>query len=71
MTETERGTCPFYKYKATYTSEILTCEATKEAVALPDSDSLTKFASIIEEKCLGFDYVKCPHYKKKMRHKSS
>jgi hypothetical protein len=67
MSEIKRGTCPFYKYKATDTSEILTCEATHELVSLPDSNSLTKFASIIDEDCLGFGYVKCPHYKKKMK----
>jgi hypothetical protein len=70
MSEIKRGTCPFYKYKATDTSEILTCEATHESVSLPDSDSLTRFASIIDKDCLGFDYVKCPEYKKKMKSES-
>jgi len=69
MSKVERGICPFYKYKATDTSEILTCEATHECVPLPDSDSLTKFASIIDKDCLGFNYVKCRHYKKKMKEK--
>jgi hypothetical protein len=67
MSEVKKGICPFYKYRATATSEILTCEATQESVSLPDSDSLTKFATIIDNGCLGFDYVNCPHYKKKMQ----
>ena len=69
MSEVKRGICPFYKYKATDNSEILTCEATHEFVSLPDSDSLTKFATKIDKDCLGFDYVKCPEYKKKMKEK--
>lgn len=67
MSKVERGTCPFYKYKATDTSEILTCEATHESVSLPDSDSLTKFATKLDKDCLGFDYVKCPFYKKEIK----
>jgi hypothetical protein len=67
MSEVERGICPFYKYKATDTSEIITCEATHESISLLDSESLTKFATIIDEECLGFDYVKCPGYIKKMK----
>jgi hypothetical protein len=69
MSKVERGICPFYKYKATDTSEILTCEAAHESVPLADSDSLTKFATGIDKRCLGFDYVKCREYKKKMKEK--
>jgi hypothetical protein len=69
MSKVERGICPFYKYKATYNSEIMTCEATQESVSFPDSDSLTKFATKIDKECLGFDYVKCPEYKKKKKKK--
>jgi hypothetical protein len=69
MSKVERGICPFYKYKITDTSEILTCEATHESVSLPDSNSLTKFATIIDKDCLGFNFVKCPQYKKKMKEK--
>jgi len=63
----EKGTCPFYKYKATTTSEILGCEASGEFIPVADSDSLVKVAKKIDETCLGFDYVKCPYYQKKLR----
>ena len=71
MKRVEKGICPFYKYKATDTSEILSCEATGEFVPVADSDSLTKFATKIDNDCLGFDYVNCPKYKKKMKEKRS
>jgi len=34
-----------------------------------DSSSFNKFATKIDKYCLGFDYVKCPYYKKKMKEK--
>jgi hypothetical protein len=67
MSEVKGGMCPFYKYRAPATSEIFTCEATQESVSLSDSNSLTKFATIIDNECLDFAYVNCPHYKKKMQ----
>jgi len=69
MSKPERGICPFYKYKITNNTEILSCEATHEFVPVADSDSLTKVATLIDETCLGFDYVDCPKYKKKMKEK--
>ena len=70
MSKTERGTCPFYKYRVTHTAEMLGCEATGEYVPVADSDSLTTFAKKIDETCLGFDYIQCPHYQKKMKEQS-
>jgi hypothetical protein len=67
MAKISKGRCPFCKYEATDSSEIITCEATHESVSLPDTDSLTKFATMMDKDCLGFDYVKCPEYKKKMK----
>jgi hypothetical protein len=66
----EKGTCPFYKYKITENSEILGCTASGEFIPVADSESLTKVAANIDETCLGFDFVKCPHYKKKTGRKN-
>lgn len=61
-----KGICPFYKYKVTNNSEILSCQATGEKIPVTDDDSLVKVAKDIDETCLGFDYTKCKHYKKKI-----
>ena len=67
MVKPKKGICPFYKYRITNTAEILSCEVTREYVPVADSASLTKFATKIDETCLGFDYVQCPEYKKKTK----
>jgi hypothetical protein len=63
----ERGTCPFYKYKVTNDSEILSCQAIGEYIPVTDDDSLLKVAKGIDETCLGFEYIQCEHYKKKIK----
>ena len=67
MSEIKRGICPFYKYRPTNTAEILSCEATGEYIPVADSDSFNKFSTKIDETCLGFEYVQCPYYKKKIK----
>ncbi len=60
------GTCPFYKYKVTNRSEIVTCEASHESIAFLDTESFTKFVTKMPF-CLEIEFYDCPKYKKKMK----
>lgn len=66
MYKVEKGGCPFYKYRPADGADILGCTATGEyiPVSVSDSKGLSKMVDVINETCLGFDYPKCPHYKK-------
>jgi len=66
MKDVKTGICPYYKYKVTFNSEIITCEANHASVVLIDPEKFNEFV-VKMPYCLEVYYEKCPEYKNKMK----
>jgi hypothetical protein len=61
------GICPFHKSIVANGVEVFGCEASGERISVVGFDSIIEITKTIEESCLGFEYVNCKEYKKKMK----
>jgi hypothetical protein len=62
-----KGVCPFHKSKVANDVEVFVCEASGQRISVVDFDSMIEITKTIEDSCLGFEYINCKEYKKKMR----
>ena len=61
------GVCPFHKSIVTNGVEVFSCEASGERISVVGFNGIIEITKTIEESCLGFEYVNCKEYKKKMK----